>query len=125
MGHNLRQETLKLSDLIIGLQNNNFICHSAEDFISRKRGVPSWSIHVSSVKCNSELHRIMPRHIRHSKKMYERTTHLGTLNDWAKYLPIDLKIAKDGDMAQFRIQFLQWAIKKFGDQEIVFYLDGC
>lgn len=87
---------------------NDYICHAAEDI-----QCDEYRWWCDDVYTHTELRRIMPDYIHAANE--------GTLSNWVKNMPSHLrKMRYNNTHRAFRISFLRWAIKKFGDQEINF-----
>jgi hypothetical protein len=115
---------ISFSKLLDELLKNggNFLCHCAEEIIyDLNSEVTAHWPKVSSKQTYDELRRIMPNHIRHLEHDQVVTR---TLNNWTKNMPDSVQLLIDlGTLLSFRVEFLTWAIEKFGDQEITFYVE--
>lgn len=144
-----KSHKISFSTLLAALREHgdNFICHSAEGVIydaanaaespkltydEHGRIMPAEAIiynshnssqwpRVDTKQTYDELRRIMPDHIR--ELSYEKVI-AQTLNNWVINMPEVVKKELDlGTLRGFRIEFLKWAIDKFGDQEITFHVE--
>ena len=99
-----------LRELEHGNRGNTYLCHAAEDLVYH--GEYRWW--CDDTATHAELLRIMPGYI--------KVNDAGTLYNWVKNMPSHLAGAdtKKLSVSKFRIKFLKWAIKKFGDQPINF-----
>jgi len=89
-----------------------FLCHAAKKIHKKKTGIENSTVRTSSTF--DGLKRIMPDFIADNRNGI-------VLQDWVRDLPADLQMLQgNSDDREFRIQFLTWAIEKFGDQEINF-----
>lgn len=107
---------IKMSKLLKKMkkkQDLRFICHTANKIFKKKSGVTGFDAMTNQTF--NEFRRLMPNHIK---------TKLDSVSlcNWTKNLPNHLKAQYPiPDNRQFRIDFLTWAIEKYGDQEIVFH----
>lgn len=108
---------IKLSKLLKKMEKKpklEFICHAAEKIFHKKMQVTGFSAVTSQTF--SEFKRLFPQHIK-------KTQNSCALMYWTKNLPkhLDPSVLDD---RQFRMEFLKWAIEKYGDQEIIFHFEN-
>lgn len=106
---------IKLSELLtnITIGHNDYICHTAEYLADKQKPNAGKRWWCDEEHTHAEIKRIMPEYIRADTS--------GTLENWTRNLPSHLRTSRFNDKTvEFRVKFLKWAIKKFGDQELVF-----
>jgi len=109
---------IKMSKLLKKMEKKphiEFLCHAAEKIFKKKAGVKGYT--AVTDQTFSELRRLFPNHIK-------REQNSSAMCYWVKNMPAHLKNSGLMDNREFRIEFLKWAIQKYGDQEIVFHFEA-
>ena len=117
----IRTMSCKLSDILATIQKNKdiyYLCHAAEHLYCQQTGTTDHEgITADSTHTHHELRRLMPSYIRNE----DSDT---TLTGWTQNMPSHLRPTLCMSLRTYRIKFLRWAIKKFGDQYVTFRIQS-